>query len=387
SPSLDASESVVSKDWYRLLGVSAHKSFLEDLPSAHTGYFAPILPDIAGDPAYRFALHADGIGTKGVLAYLWWKETGDTSVWQHLAQDALVMNTDDLACSGITGPFVFSTTLIRNPFYIPDEVVKTIIQAVYAFAEQLRAWGIPAKVAGGETADMPDLVRTIGLEATAAARVPANHLIPLRRPDKEIAIIGLASFGQAQYEKEYNSGIGCNGITAARHLLLDASYKDKYPEAVEPSLVGSYQGTLRLSDEVESVAVGKLLLSPSRTYLPILREKYRRYLYGIIHCTGGGQRKAIKYFPKTLIRKDNLFPLPPVFRLLEGKRPWAELFETFNMGHRLELYVASEAAEELMEISRAYQVEAQRIGTAIPIEEETRIEIQFQGQEWVWSAH
>ncbi|MCS6789878.1 MAG: phosphoribosylformylglycinamidine cyclo-ligase [Bacteroidia bacterium] len=347
------------------------------------------MPDIAGDPAYRFALHADGIGTKGVLAYLWWKETGDMQVWSDLAQDALVMNTDDLACSGIVGKFVFSTTITRNPFFVPDEIVMAIIRGVYAFIEQLEALGIPAKVAGGETADMPDVVRTIGLEATAAARVPANQLIPLRRPDKEILILGLASFGQANYENTHNSGVGCNGITAARHLLLDASYKHQYPETTEPSLTHTYQGTLRLRDEVEGIPVGKLLLSPSRTYLPILREilpKYRRYLYGAIHCTGGGQRKALKYFPQTLIRKENFFPVPIIFRLLEGKRTWAELFETFNMGHRLELYAEPQVGEELIDLSRTYGVDAKVIGTAMPIDQPSRMEVKFQGQQWVWFA-
>nr|BAL55287.1 phosphoribosylformylglycinamidine cyclo-ligase [uncultured Bacteroidetes bacterium] len=376
-------------DWYRKLGVSAHKSFLEGLPHTRTSYFVPVGPDIAGEESYRFALHADGVGTKGILAYLWWKETGDPTVWAALAQDALVMNTDDLACIGATEGFVFSTTLTRNPKHIPDEIVRAIIEGVYAFVEKLNSWGIPAWVAGGETADMPDVVRTVGLEATAAVRLPLSRLLSLRRPDREVLIVGLASFGQASYEDAYNSGVGCNGLTALRHLLLAPTYAEKYPESVAPELPTPYQGTYHLSDAVGAYRLGELLTSPTRTYLPILREVYaahRKAIYGVVHCTGGGQRKALKYFPHTLIRKEHFFPLPPLFHLLEGLRPWPDLFEVLNMGHRMELYVLPEVGEEVIAIAERYGVAAQLIGTAQPADHPSRIEASFKGLNWTWSV-
>jgi len=374
-------------DWYRQLGVSAHKSYLEGVVHDTKAYFVPVGPDIAGDPGYRFALHADGVGTKGILAYLWWRESGDESVWTHLAQDALVMNTDDLACAGFTDYFVFSTTLVRNPFRIPDSVVQRVIQGVYAFAQKLEEWGIVAQVGGGETADMPDVVRTVGLEAVAAVRAPAAQLLPLRRPDREVAIVGLASFGQTNYESTYNSGVGANGLTALRHLLLSHEYAQKYPETLEPHLSTPYQGRWRLNDLVAGYPLGFLLTSPTRTYLPFLRAlypQYRKALYGVIHCTGGGQRKALQYFPQTLIRKENFFSLPPLFACLEGLRPWSELFEVLNMGHRMELYLLPEAVEEVLALAATYHLPAQVIGMARPHEGPTRIEASFAGETWTW---
>ncbi|MDW8057492.1 MAG: phosphoribosylformylglycinamidine cyclo-ligase [Bacteroidia bacterium] len=377
----------MSSDWYRTLGVSAHKGFLKDFHSSD--YFVRVSSDLAGEPSYRFALHADGVGTKGILAYLWWRESGDSHVWQRLAQDAIVMNTDDLACAGITEGFVISTTIVRNPFYIPDEAVQGIIQGVYDFAAQLESLGIAAAVAGGETADMPDVVRTIGVEATVAARVATEKLLPLRVPEQEVWIVGLGSFGQTTYETDYNSGIGCNGITAVRHLLLHSSYGEKYPETVAPELEHPYQGTYFLSSEVGGYPLGFLLTSPTRTYLPFLREAYENYrgaMYAVVHCTGGGQRKALKYLPSTLIRKDNFFPLPPVFAVLEGKRTWPELFEVLNMGHRMEMYVLPSVAEELLKLAEKYQLPARIIGSARKHDGPSRIEAQFQGTSWVWEA-
>lgn len=373
-------------DWYRTLGVSAHKSYLK----AHHApdYFTKVGPDVAGDPAYRFALHADGVGTKGILAYLWWRESGNMSVWRHLAQDALVMNTDDLACSGITDGFIFSTTITRNPFHIPDEAVQAIIQGVYDFTRQLNDLGMAAWVAGGETADMPDVVRTVGVEATAAARVHERDLIPLRRPEREVWIVGLGSAGQTTYETHYNSGIGANGITAIRHLLLSRIYQQKYPETVADELKEPYQGRFLLTDRLGDYPLGELLTSPTRTYLPFLREAYAEYrsaIYAVIHCTGGGQRKALKYLPGTLIRKDNFLPLPPLFAALEGMRPWRELFEVLNMGHRMELYVEPSVAEALVALAGKYQLPAQVIGSARPHDRPTRIEATFAGESWVWS--
>lgn len=344
---------------------------------------------MAGDPAYRFALHADGVGTKGVLTYLWWRETGDLTLWRKLAQDALVMNTDDLACSGITEGFVFSTTITRNPFHIPDEVVRMVIEGVYAFAQQLAEWGISAQVAGGETADMPDVVRTIGVEATVAARPLANDLLPLRRPTKEILIVGLASSGQAAYETEYNSGIGCNGLTAVRHLLLHPVYAERFPESVAPENPHPYQGKYLLSDRIGAYPLGYLLTSPTRTYLPVLRAIYAAYraqVYAVIHCTGGGQRKALKYLPNTYIEKEAFLPLPPLFAALEGARPWSDLFATLNMGHRIELYVEPAVAEEILAIAQGQGVAAQVIGTAAPKEGPTEMQVSFRGERWVWQA-
>ncbi|MEN2993472.1 MAG: AIR synthase related protein [Bacteroidia bacterium] len=376
-----------TSDWYRALGVSAHKPYLQPFHTAT--YFAKPLPDLAGSETYRFFLHADGVGTKGILSYLWWKESQDPLVWAHLAQDALVMNTDDLACAGVVEGFVFSTTIQRNPFHIPDEVVQAIIEGVYAFVAQLNQWGVRAEVAGGETADMPDVVRTIALEAVAAARVRLDQLIPIRRPDRRVYIVGLASFGQASYETSYNSGIGCNGLTAARHLLLKAEYAKQYPETVAPELPTPYQGDLRLSDTLEGHAVGALLTAPTRTYLPILRDIYRECrsaIYAVIHCTGGGQRKALKYLPYTLIAKTNFFPLPPIFAALQGRRPIEALFEVFNMGHRLELYVLPEAVASVQAIAQGYNVESRLIGEAYPIETPSRLIGEFAGRRWEWAS-
>lgn len=375
----------MASDWYRTFGVSAHKGFLGQYHDSE--YFVSVGADIAGDTAYRFALHADGVGTKGILAYLWWRETGEMEVWKNLAQDALVMNTDDLACSGITEGFVFSTTITRNPFHIPDEIVQGLIEGVRAFVEELGEMGIQAWIAGGETADMPDVVRTLGMEATAAARIHEKALLPLRRPDQEVWIVGLSSFGQATYEKAYNSGIGCNGITAIRHLLLAPDYGEKYPETLSPELPSPYRGNWHLQDTVGGFPLGKLLTAPTRTYLPVLRDvfmHYREAIYAVIHCTGGGQRKAIKYLPYTLIRKDNFFPLPPLFALLERRRPWRELFEVLNMGHRMEIYALPAVAEEIMKISRQYGISTQVIGSAQPADTSTRIEASFGGESWVW---
>ncbi|MCS7296722.1 MAG: phosphoribosylformylglycinamidine cyclo-ligase [Bacteroidia bacterium] len=372
-------------DWYRRFGVSAHKGFLRRFETAK--YFAPVGADIAGDPAFRFALHADGVGTKGILAYLWWKESGEISVWHHLAQDALVMNTDDLACSGITSGFIFSTTITRNPFLIPDEIVQALIEGFYLFAEKLRDMGIAAIVAGGETADMPDVVRTIGVEGVAAARISEKELIPLRPPDTEVWIVGVGSFGQASYEDTYNSGIGCNGITAARHLLLSSTYRQQYPETTAPEMPETYLGKWHLTDSIQGHLLGHLLTAPTRTYLPFLREVYQHFrqaIYAVIHCTGGGQRKAIKYLPFTLIRKDNFFSLPPLFALLEGARPWRELFEVFNMGHRLELYTLPQVADDIIAIAKRYNIPAQIVGSARPSDKESRIEASFAGEHWIW---
>ncbi len=377
------------RDWYRELGVSAHKAFLRAAEQESRGLFTKVLPDIGGEPGYYFALHADGIGTKGILAYLWWKETGDTSIWEGLAQDALIMNTDDLACIGATEGFVFSTVLTRNALRIPDEIVQGIIQGVRQTADWLNEIGIAAAVGGGETADMTDVVRTIGLEAVAAVRLPRESLLSFRRPGKRILIVGLASYGQATYERFPNSGIGCNGLTAARHLLLSAEYAQSYPETIEPDLAAPYRGRYTLQDQIAGTSLGRLLLSPTRTYLPVLREIYascRSAIYGVVHCTGGGQRKALKYFSGTCIRKENFLPLPPVFTVLKGTRPWMELFEVFNMGHRMEVYIEAEAAEEVIAIARGYEIAAQVIGEAYPAEQ-TRMEVSFEGDRWVWMVN
>jgi phosphoribosylformylglycinamidine cyclo-ligase len=359
---------------------------LKDVEQERGDFFAKVLLDLAGDKAYRFALHADGVGTKGVLAYLWWKETGDISVWEGLAQDALIMNTDDLACIGAVEGFVFSTVITRNALRISDEVVQRVIWGVHQTVAWLNEIGIRAEIGGGETADMTDVVRTIGLEAVAAVRLPEKALIPFRRPEKRILIVGLASYGQATYEKFPNSGIGCNGLTAARHLLLCATYEQKYPETIEPHLPQPYRGSYTLTSLVEGEPLGQLLLSPTRTYLPILRDIYRTHrkaIYGVVHCTGGGQRKALKYFPGTYIRKEQFLPLPPVFALLRGRRPWKELFEVFNMGHRMEIYVEPSVAQEVIAISKEYGVAAQVIGESLPAEK-TRMEVSFEGEEWEW---
>ncbi len=335
--------------------------------------FCKILPDIVGgDAAWCNIMHADTAGTKTSLAYLYWRETGDLSVWEGIAQDALVMNLDDMACVGCTDQIVVSSTIGRNKHLISGDVIATLIQATRKLSERLAAHGIHLHLAGGETADVGDIVRTADVGYTAFARMRRDQLIvnDIQAGD---AIVGLASFGQATYEEAYNSGIGSNGLTSARHDVLHHDYAERYPESFDPATPRDvvYIGSRHLTDLVDAdgieLPVGKLLLSPTRTYLPVLKklfDTHRKHIHGLIHCTGGGQTKVIKFIEGKRVVKDNLFPTPPVFRLIqqESGADWREMYQVFNMGHRMEVYLPASEAEAVIEAAAAFGIEARIVG-------------------------
>ncbi|MDX2062531.1 MAG: AIR synthase-related protein [Bacteroidia bacterium] len=333
----------------------------------YTDTFCKLLPDLlAGDPAYATILHADTAGTKAALAYLYWRETGDTTVWRGIVQDALVMNFDDMACSGALGPFAVSATLGRNRRLVPGEVVVELIGAAEAFFEHMRTWGIEVQSAGGETADVGDLVRTLDVGYTVATRLKRSAVQHIQLTPGMVCV-GIASFGQARYEPSYTSGIGSNGLTFARHELLHQYYRAQYPETYDPGLEEQvvYQGPYRVTDPspVPNQTVGQLLLSPTRTYLPFLKALFGLGLPlgGIVHCTGGGQTKVVHFIPQrsVTVLKDNLPPPPPVFDLLgsTGASP-RELYQVFNMGVRLEVYLQPEAAPGVIGCANQLGLEA-----------------------------
>jgi phosphoribosylformylglycinamidine cyclo-ligase len=315
-------------------------------------------------------MHADGAGTKSSLAYMYWKETGDLSVWRGIAQDALVMNTDDLICSGATDNFLISSTIGRNKLKIPGEVISEIITGTVEFLELLNEHGIKTVFAGGETADVGDLVRTIIVDSTITCRMKRADVIENNIIAGDI-IIGLASYGKATYENEYNSGIGSNGLTSARHdvfsKILSVKYPESYDNNLDPDLV--YCGNLNLTDNVPAAGVvaGKLILSPARTYAPVIKRvlvKYRKLIHGMIHCSGGGQTKVLNFIKKAHVIKDDLFPIPPVFDLIQKQSgtDWKEMYQVFNMGHRFELYVEPSIADKIMAISRDFGIDARIVG-------------------------
>lgn len=336
--------------------------------------FCKILPDLAaGNSKYCNLLHADTAGTKSSLAYLYWRETGDLSVWAGVAQDAIVMNLDDMACAGCTDNFMLSSTIGRNKTLIPGEVIAAIIRGTSEFADAMRQHGVNIELAGGETADVGDIVRTIDVGYTAFARMKRSEVIvPDIRPGD--VVVGLASFGQATYENAYNGGMGSNGLTAARHDVLSNVYATKYPESFDPNLPRDvvYSGDQLLTDSIQlpdkqSMPVGKLLLSPTRTYLPVLQElirDHRKKVHALIHVTGGGQTKVLKFFKDALIVKDNLFPIPPLFSLIQksSQTSWREMYQVFNMGHRMEIYLPARHADTVMAIAEKYGIEARILG-------------------------
>ena len=333
--------------------------------------FCKIYPDyLVNDPDWCSIVHADGAGTKSSLAYLYWKETGDISVWKGIAQDSLVMNTDDLICAGATGPFLFSSIINRNRHLIPGEVVTEIIQGTNDFIEKMSSFGIKIHYMGGETADLGDVVRTLTADSAISCRLPRNRVIKneIRAGD---LIVGFASSGKAIYEDGYNSGIGSNGLTAARHDVFHHEYSTKYPETfdslTDPSLV--YSGSKKVTDHFDEAPlnVGRLVLSPTRTYAPVMKlilENYFQQIHGAIHCSGGGQTKILHYIDPLHIIKDNLFPLPPVFKLIqqESGTSWKEMYQIFNMGHRLEIYCNESAAEGIIASANSFGIEAKIIG-------------------------
>jgi len=333
--------------------------------------FCKIIPDIlAGDPEYCTIMHADGAGTKSSLAYIYWRETGDLSVWKGIAQDAIVMNIDDLLCVGAVENILLSSTIGRNRNKIPGEVISSIINGTEEFLGVLRDAGIKIYSTGGETADVGDLVRTVIVDSTVTCRIRRSEVIENKIQAGDV-IVGLASFGKSTYEKEYNGGMGSNGLTSARHDVFAHELAEKYPETYDPDVNENlvYSGTLRLTDEVPGTGTtaGKLVLSPTRTYAPVVKmilAKIRKDIHGMIHCSGGGQTKVLHFVENMHIIKDNLFTIPPLFRLIKDQSGTnlREMYQVFNMGHRMEFYVPESAAETIIQIASSFDIDARIVG-------------------------
>lgn len=337
--------------------------------------FCKISPDIlGGDEKYCNIMHADGAGTKTSLAYLYWKETGDISVWKGIAQDSIIMNTDDLLCVGATGPILMSSSIDRNKNKIPGEVIAELINGSEEVLAMLRDNGVEIYSTGGETADVGDLVRTITVNTTVIARMPKADIIDNANIKPGNVVVGLASYGKATYENEYNGGMGSNGLTSARHDVLDFQYAEKYPESYDSDIHSSlvYSGTKVLTDKITVendlvVNVGKLILSPTRTYAPVVKEilsKLKGKIDGMVHCSGGAQTKVLHFVDNVHITKDSLFPIPPLFKLIQEQSgtSWAEMYKVFNMGHRLEVYLSEKDATEVIKISESFGILAQIVG-------------------------
>jgi phosphoribosylformylglycinamidine cyclo-ligase len=333
--------------------------------------FCKVIPDmLTGDPEHCLVMHADGAGTKSSLAYIYWKETGDLSVWKGIAQDAIVMNLDDLLCVGVTGDILLSSTIGRNKNKIPGEVISAIIKGTEEILEELRGMGVPVYSTGGETADVGDLVRTIIVDSTVVARSRRDEIIENNIKPGQV-IVGLSSSGQASYEDSYNGGMGSNGLTSARHDVFGEYLAVKYPESFDPELPGSlvYSGSQSLTSMVEGVGLdaGKLVLSPTRTYAPVIREvveQYRGHIGGMIHCSGGAQTKVLHFADRVHIIKDKLFSVPPLFRMIqqESGTPWKEMYQVFNMGHRFEIYTDESSADGIIAIAGKYGIDAMVVG-------------------------
>ncbi|HOV36123.1 MAG TPA: AIR synthase-related protein [Dysgonamonadaceae bacterium] len=368
----------MSNQRYDLRGVSATK---EDVHNAiknsdkgiYPKAFCKIIPDIlGGDPDYCNIMHADGAGTKTSLAYVYWRETGDLSVWKGIAQDALIMNIDDLLCVGATDNILLSSTIGRNKNLIPGEVISAIINGTNDLCEELSALGVHIFPTGGETADVGDLVRTIIVDSTVTCRMKRSEIIDNSHIQAGDVIVGLSSTGKASYEKEYNGGMGSNGLTSARHDVFDNYLAQKYPESYDPNIPADlvYSGKMKLTDQIENLGIdaGKLVLSPTRTYSPIISlifSKLRNKIHGMIHCSGGAQTKIMHFLGQDLrVVKDHLFPVPPLFDLIQKQSgtDWQEMYKVFNMGHRMEIYLPEEYAQQVIDISNSFDVEAQIVG-------------------------
>jgi phosphoribosylformylglycinamidine cyclo-ligase len=364
---------------YNLRGVSASK---EDVHNAISKIdkglfpkaFCKIVPDnLSGDDNYCIVMHADGAGTKSSLAYAYWKETGDISVWKGIAQDAIVMNIDDLLCVGATDKILLSSTIGRNKSNIPAEVISAVINGTEEILEQLRQYGIGIYSTGGETADVGDLVRTMIVDSTVVCRMKRADVIDNANIKPGNVIVGLASYGKASYELEYNGGMGSNGLTSARHDVFDKSVAQKYPETYDNTIPQelTYSGKIKLTDKInvdlQEITAGKLVLSPTRTYAPIIKkilDKYRKQIDGMVHCSGGAQTKVLHFVDNVHVIKDNLFDIPPLFKLIQeqSNTSWSEMYKVFNMGHRMELYVPQEIAADIINISKSFDVDARIVG-------------------------
>jgi phosphoribosylformylglycinamidine cyclo-ligase len=384
---------------YERRGVSASKSEVHAaIKNLDKGLFphafCKILPDAAGlDPDYCNIMHADTAGTKTSLAYLYWRETGDLSVWRGIAQDAIVMNLDDMACVGCTDNILLSSTIGRNKNRIPGEVIAELIQSTVSIADQLKENGIHVHLAGGETADVGDIVRTIDVGYTAFARMKRSDLIVNDIQAGDV-VVGWASYGQATYESEYNSGIGSNGLTSARHDVLNKSHGEKYPESFDPNIPSDvvYTGNRSITElidiEGQQIPLGKLLLSPTRTFLPPLQKllaTHRAHIHGLIHCTGGGQTKVGKFVQNKRVVKDNLFPIPPFFQLVreESGTTLKEMYQVFNMGNRLEVYLPKEHAQAAIDAAAAFGIESRIIGY-VEEAEQSEVVLKVEGEELVY---
>jgi phosphoribosylformylglycinamidine cyclo-ligase len=392
---------MISSQRYDLRGVSASKDDVHNaIKNIDKGIFpkafCKIIPDIlTNDAAHCNIMHADGAGTKSSLAYTYWKETGDLSVWRGIAQDAIIMNLDDLLCVGATDNILLSSTIGRNKNVIPGDVIAAIINGTEEILAELRDAGIGIYSTGGETADVGDLVRTIIVDSTVTCRMLRDDVVSNHRIKAGDVIVGLASYGQASYEKEYNGGMGSNGLTSARHDVFNKTIADKYPESYDQAIPYEliFSGSKNLTDLVDigngqSVTAGKLVLSPTRTYAPIIKEVldgFRSQVHGMVHCSGGAQTKVLHFIDDLHIIKDNLFPVPPLFKLIqeESKTSWQEMYKVFNMGHRMELYVPQEIAQDIINISKSFNVDAQIIGR-VETAEKKQVTIRSEFGEFVY---
>ena len=362
---------------YNQRGVSASKEDVHNaIKNVDKGLFpkafCKIVPDyLTNDDDYCIVMHADGAGTKSSLAYMYWKETGDLSVWKGIAQDALIMNIDDLLCVGATDNIMLSSTIGRNKNLISGDVLSAIINGTEELLEDLKSFGVNIFSTGGETADVGDLVRTIIVDSTVTARMKRSDVIDNQNIQAGDVIVGMSSFGQASYETEYNGGMGSNGLTSARHDVFEKYLMAKFPESFDAAVPADlvYSGTKRLTDAVEGspVDAGKLVLSPTRTYAPIIKailDQYRSEIHGMVHCSGGAQTKVLHFVDDVHVIKDNLFELPPLFKLIqeESKTDWKEMYKVFNMGHRMEVYVPQDCAQDIINISKSFNVDAKIIG-------------------------
>jgi phosphoribosylformylglycinamidine cyclo-ligase len=389
----------LNTDRYTQRGVSASK---EDVHNAIRNLdkglfpkaFCKIVPDLLGhDESYCTVMHADGAGTKSSLAYIYWKETGDLNVWKGIAQDAIIMNTDDLLCVGATGPIALSSTIGRNKKLIPGEVISTIIEGTEEVLNMLRQNGMEIQSTGGETADVGDLVRTIIVDSTVTARMKRSDVIDNSRIQNGDVIVGLASFGKANYEKEYNGGMGSNGLTSARHDVFHKEYASKYSESFDTNVASDlvYSGKYKVTDTIPDapINIGKLVLSPTRTYAPVaisLIKELKSQIHGMVHCSGGAQTKVLHFIDQLHVIKDNLFDVPPLFKLIHecSGTDWKEMYKVFNMGHRMEIYLNEKFSNDVIQISKSFGVDAKVVGR-VEKSSEKKVTIKSEFGEFVYT--